>query len=206
RRHAGPTSRASADQRAGRAGGTEPGVAYRLWSKVEHAARRPFADPEIATVDLAGLALEMAVWGTGPADPAVPAVPGVPGTGGGLAFLDPPPPAALADGRGLLSQLGAVDDAGRPTALGRAMADLPLHPRLARMVLGAAALGLGWEACVLASLLEDRDVLRGPPDQLPVDIAERARLIDDPGARHPLADRAAAAGAARRAADLARRS
>src|SRR5213079_3354341 len=58
-----PITKASADQRAGRAGRTEPGVAYRLWSKLEHAARRPFPDPEIATADLAGLALELAVWG-----------------------------------------------------------------------------------------------------------------------------------------------
>jgi ATP-dependent helicase HrpB len=189
--HTGPISRASAEQRAGRAGRTEPGVAYRLWSKVEHAARRPFADPEIATVDLAGLALELAVWGTEPA---------------GLRFLDPPPAAALADARTLLTQLGAVDEGGRPTDLGRAIAELPLHHRLARMVIAAQPLGLGRVACVLAALLEDRDVLRGPPDQLPVDVAERVRLIDDPGARHPLADVGAVRGAARRAAELARRS
>src|SRR5204862_3745207 len=87
----GVNSRASAEQRAGRAGRTEPGVAYRLWSKVEHAARRPFADPEIATADLAGLALELAVWGGGaavtPGDTPEPAVtsgdtPEPPGTSG----------------------------------------------------------------------------------------------------------------------------
>jgi ATP-dependent helicase HrpB len=189
--HTGPISRASAEQRTGRAGRTEPGVAYRLWSKVEHAGRRPFADPEITTVDLTGLALELAVWGSD-AD--------------GLSFLDPPPPAALADGRALLAQLGALDDDGRPTALGREMAELPLHPRLARMVIGARALGLGWEACVLAALLEDRDVLRGRPEELPVDVTERVRLIDDPAARHPAADVAAVRGAARRAVDLARRA
>jgi ATP-dependent helicase HrpB len=189
--HTGPISRASAEQRAGRAGRTGPGVAYRLWSKIEHAARRPFADPEIATVDVAGLALELAVWGSDAGD---------------LAFLDPPPRAALADGRALLVQLGALDGTGRPTALGRDMAELPLHPRLARMVIGARPLGLGWEACVLAALLEDRDVLRGRPDELPTDVGERARLVDDPSARHPAADHAAVRGAARRASDLARRS
>ena len=78
----GPNSRASADQRAGRAGRTEPGVAFRLWSEHEHAARRAFAAPEITTVDLTGLALELARWGTAADD---------------LAFLDPPPPVALAD-------------------------------------------------------------------------------------------------------------
>ncbi|MDQ3898562.1 MAG: ATP-dependent helicase HrpB, partial [Actinomycetota bacterium] len=120
----GPISRASAEQRAGRAGRTEPGVAYRLWSKLEHAARRAHPDPEIATVDLAGLALELAVWGADPAD---------------LAFLDPPPSRALEEGRRLLTFLGALDAEGRrPTAAGRQMAELPLHPRLARMVVGAA--------------------------------------------------------------------
>ena len=186
----GSTSRASADQRAGRAGRTEPGVAYRLWSKMEHAARRPFPDPEIASVDLAGLALELAVWGAEPAR---------------LAFLDRPPARALQEAGRLLSDLGALDDSGRPTAEGRAMAELPLHPRLARMVTGAAPLGLGWTACVLAALLEDRDVLRGAPDEVPVDVAERVRLVADRNARHPRADPPAVQGARRRAGDLARR-
>jgi len=185
--HTGPISRASAEQRAGRAGRTEPGVAYRLWSKLEHGARRPHAAPEIAGVDLAGLALELAVWG---ADPAR------------LAFLDPPPPRALEEARSLLLILGAVDGAGRPTALGRAMADLPLHPRLARMVVA----GAGWTACLLAALLEDRDVLRGRPDDLPADVALRAALVSDPDGRHPLADTGAVRGAARRARELARRA
>ena len=183
----GPVSRASAEQRAGRAGRTGPGVAYRLWSKLEHGTRRPYADPEIASVDLAGLALELAVWG---ADP------------GRLAFLDPPPPRALDEARLLLGLLGAVDSAGRPTPLGRAMADLPLHPRLARMV----AVDRGWTACVLAALLEDRDVLRGRPDELPADVAVRAVLIADPGSRHPLAEAGAVRNAARRARELARRA
>ena len=181
----GPISRASAEQRAGRAGRTGPGVAYRLWSKFEHAARRPHPDPEIAMVDLAGLALELAVWGADPAD---------------LAFLDPPPARALEEARSLLALLGAVDDAGRPTPLGRAMAELPLHPRLARMVVGAG----DRTACVLAALLEDRDVLRGRPDDLPVDVGERVALIA--GGRHPLADTGAVRGAARRADELARRA
>jgi ATP-dependent helicase HrpB len=195
----GPVARSSAEQRAGRAGRLGPGVAYRLWSKLEHAARPPFPQPEIAAVDLAGLALEVAVWGvTGDGD----------GDGAGdLDFLDPPPPRALAEGRALLRELGALDGAGRPTAEGRAMADLPLHPRLARMVTGARPLGAGAArlACVLAALLEERDVLRGRPDDVPVDVAERARLLLDDRARHPAADRGAVAVARRRAADLARR-
>ncbi|HET7718539.1 MAG TPA: ATP-dependent helicase HrpB, partial [Acidimicrobiales bacterium] len=189
--HTGPISRASAEQRAGRAGRTGPGVAYRLWSKLEHAARRPYAEPEIASVDLAGLALELAVWGAEPAQ---------------LSFLDPPPPRALEEARSLLTMLGAVDAGGRPTPLGRAIADLPVHPRLARMVVAAAGEGLGWTACLLAALLEDRDVLRGRPDDLPTDVAERVALIAEPSLRHPHADAGAVRNAARRAAELARRA
>lgn len=182
----GPHSKASADQRSGRAGRTAPGVAYRLWSKMEQAARRPYAEPEIAVVDLAGFALELAVWGAEIDE---------------LSFLDPPPVRSLDEGRALLRMLGALDDGGRPTPEGRAMAELPLHPRLARMMTGAR----GWTACVLAALLEDRDVLRGRPDDVPVDVVERARLLDDRGARHPAMDGGAVASARRRAQELARR-
>jgi ATP-dependent helicase HrpB len=186
-------TKASADQRAGRAGRTEPGVAYRLWSKVEHAARRPFPDPEIATADLSGLALELAVWG-GPA--AVTSE---------LPFLDPPPARPLEEGRHLLRFLGALDADGRPTAAGRAMAELPLHPRLARMVIGAAAAGRGGTACALAALLEERDVLRGRPDEIETDVAVRLWLLVDRDIRHPQADGPAVAAARRRAGELARR-
>jgi ATP-dependent helicase HrpB len=188
-------TKASADQRAGRAGRTEPGVAYRLWSKLEHAARRPFAPPEIASADLAGLALELAVWGSETAS---------------LPFLDPPPPRALEEGRRLLTFLGALDALGRPTTAGRKMAGLPLHPRLARMVVGAVAADRGSTACALAALLEDRDVLRGRPDELETDVATRLRLLVDrtvssPSGRHPHVDGGAVATARRRASELARR-
>jgi len=86
------------------------------------------------------------------------------------------------------------------------MADLPVHPRLARMVVGSVEGGLGWTACILAALLEDRDVLRGRPDDLPTDIAERVRLIGERSARHPSADAGAVRAAARRAGELARRA
>ncbi len=189
----GPASKASADQRAGRAGRLGPGVAVRLWSKVEHAARRPFTDPEIVHADLAGLALELAVWGTDPA---------------GLPFLDAPPARSLDDARELLVELGALDaDAPQvPTGLGREMVDLPLHPRLARMVVGARVHGHAWLACLLAALLEDRDVLRGRPDDLPADVGVRLALLDDPGARHPQVDGRAVHRARDRARDLARRT
>jgi ATP-dependent helicase HrpB len=183
-------TKASADQRAGRAGRTGPGVAYRLWSKLEHAARRPFPDPEIVAADLAGLALELAVWG---------------GAAEALPFLDPPPARALEEGRRLLVSLGALDADGRPTAAGRAMAELPLHPRLARMVVGAVAAGRGGTACALAALLEERDVLRGRPDEIETDVAVRLWLLVDRDVRHPQADGPAVAAARRRAGELARR-
>ncbi len=190
--HTVAASKASAEQRAGRAGRTEPGVAYRLWSKMDHAARRPFAAPEISQVDLAPLVLELACWG----DP----------TGASLRWLDPPPARPLEDGRQLFVLLGALDADGRPTDLGRRMAGLPLHPRLARMVAVAAERGRGFDACVLAALLEERDVLRGQREEVPVDVAERVRLLAEPGARHPLADGRAVRTARERATDLARRA
>jgi len=160
-----PASRASADQRAGRAGRLGPGVAVRLWSKVEHAARPRFEEPEIRQGDLAGLALELAVWGTEPGD---------------LPFLDPPPPRALDEARRLLTDLGALDGDGLPTEAGREMVTLPLHPRLARMLLAARDRGQGWLGCLLAALLEDRDVLRGRPDDVPADVGLRVALLADP--------------------------
>lgn len=190
RLHTGQSSRASADQRAGRAGRTGPGVAYRLWSEWEHANRRPFAPPEIESVDLAGFALELALWGT----PA-----------GDLAFLDAPPARALAEARDLLLELGAIDIDHRVTTTGRAMAELPVHPRLAHMVIAADKRGLGGVACSLAALLEERDVLRGRPEELPASIAERVRLIVDPRSTHPASDRTAVQLVRRRASELRRR-
>ena len=116
-------SRASAEQRAGRAGRLGPGVAYRLWSESEHATRRAWPDPEIVSTDLAGVALELAVWGGAP---------------GELRWLNPPPPAALEAAKELLEELGATGG-GRPTSLGRQLSKLPLHPRLGAMLLAAPA-------------------------------------------------------------------
>ena len=139
-------SKASTDQRAGRAGRTRPGIAYRLWSKMEHAARQPHGDPEIAHVDLADLALELATWGVD--DPA------------DLPFLDQPPRRALGDARALLRMLGAIDEANAVTDAGRDMSGLPLHPRLAHMVVESIVAGRGWVACVAATLLEDEQPLQ----------------------------------------------
>lgn len=142
-------SQAAAEQRRGRAGRLGPGICYRLWSEAEQRALVPQTRPEILEADLAPLALELACWGAG--DPTE------------LAWLDPPPAAALAQARDLLQHLGALDRDGRVTAHGRAMAQLGLHPRLAHMVLRAAEMGLGRLACRMAALLEERDLLRHTP-------------------------------------------
>jgi ATP-dependent helicase HrpB len=184
-------SRASAEQRAGRAGRTAPGVAYRLWSEAEHAARRAWPDPEITTADLAALALELSVWGA----PA-----------GALRWLTPPPPAALAIAGHLLEALGALDG-GRPTELGRRLVELPVHPRLATM-LWAATSADRRTAALLAALLSERDILRSGRDQPPptADVATRLAVIRGDGHDHELSvDRAAVAVVRRRSDELVRR-
>jgi ATP-dependent helicase HrpB len=187
-----PISRASADQRAGRAGRLGPGVTYRLWSKLEHAGRRAHLDPEITQVDLAGLALELAAWGV--RDPMA------------LRWLDPPPARTFAEARRLLRSLDALDDDGVLTDQGRAMAELPLHPRLARMVVAATGIGQGSLACAVAALVEDRDVLRGRPDELPTDLALRVDLVAGSATRLPQTDGRAVDTARRRAHDIAQRA
>ena len=182
------TSRASADQRAGRAGRTEPGVAYRLWSKLEHATRRAHLEAEITQVDLADVALELAAWGTPPSE---------------LRFIDPPPARALQQAHDLLRRLGALDPAGRPTPTGRAMLALPLHPRLARMVVAAADADKSL-ACVIAAILDERDVLRGRADDLPADLALRVRIVCGHD-HHERADRRDVSRIRDRATDIARR-
>lgn len=140
-------SRASAEQRQGRAGRTAPGVCYRAWSEAAQRSLAPTTPPEMASADLAALALELASWGV--ADAAT------------LRWLDPPPAAMLASARDLLRQLGALDHAGRITGHGREMSALPVHPRLAHMLLAAREIDAVPLAARLAALLSDRDVLRG---------------------------------------------
>lgn len=137
----------AAEQRAGRAGRLGPGVCYRLWSAATHRRLRPQRIPEILEADLASLALELAQWGV--ADPAT------------LAWLDPPPSGALAQARTLLTDLEALDDRGRITPTGQALAELPTHPRLAHLLRHGAALGQSAGSADLAALLEERDLLRG---------------------------------------------
>jgi len=135
-------SRANADQRRGRAGRTAPGVCYRLWEEAASGGLRPYAAPEILSADLSGLLLDCALWGV--ADPAK------------LAFLDPPPRAALNEARALLTAIGAIDGEGRITEEGRAIAGLALPPRLARMVIDAAREGEAGIASEVAVVLTER--------------------------------------------------
>lgn len=139
-------SRAAADQRRGRAGRTEPGVCYRLWSEAETASLLPFAEPEIRAADLSGLMLDLAHWGV--ADPAQ------------LAWLDPPPAPAVQEARAMLRAIGALDTEQRITDAGRAIRALPLPPRLARMVLAAAQAGgeAAETAADLAAIIVERGV------------------------------------------------
>jgi ATP-dependent helicase HrpB len=137
-------SQAAATQRAGRAARQGPGVAYRLWEEGGHAGRPAFAPPEILTGDLASLLLRLARRGTG--DP------------GDLAWLDPPPGAAVAAARAALEALGALDGVGRITPLGEAIARLPMAPDHAAAVLHGAAAGVGEAAARLVMLLQERSL------------------------------------------------
>ena len=135
-------SRASADQRRGRAGRTEPGVCYRLWDEAETASLPAFSEPEIRSADLAPLVLDCAEWGV--TDPRT------------LAWLDPPTPAALEAARDELHALGALDAGGRLTDAGRRLRALPLPPRLATMLIEAARTGAEAEAAEIAAVLVER--------------------------------------------------
>jgi ATP-dependent helicase HrpB len=156
-------SRASADQRRGRAGRLAPGVCYRCWAEHEDSHLVARNAPEIANADLAPLALDLAAAGV--SNPLE------------LSWLDPPTPSAYAQAIELLRELDALDANGHLTGRGREMQTLPIHPRLAHMVLGGRARRATHLACDLAALLSERDVLRGvngPPD---ADIASRVDLI-----------------------------
>ncbi|MFP3516936.1 ATP-dependent helicase HrpB [Pseudomonas sp. SIMBA_077] len=138
-------SRASATQRAGRAGRLEPGVCYRLWSEDQHAQLAAYSSAEMLQADLAGLALQLARWGVTPAE---------------LVWLDAPPAASYAQAQHLLERLGALHQQ-KLTPHGEAMAELPAHPRIAHLLLRGQALGLATMACDVAALLGERDIVRG---------------------------------------------
>jgi ATP-dependent helicase HrpB len=143
-------SRAAADQRRGRAGRTEPGVCYRLWDEPQTGSLEAYTRPEILSADLSSFVLDLAQWGV--SDP------------GKLAFLDAPPAAALSEAKALLSELGAIDEAGRITDEGRRLRALPLPPRLARMVVDAAVEGAGEQAVAIAAVLTERGLGGDDPD------------------------------------------
>lgn len=166
-------SRASATQRAGRAGRLEAGACYRLWSEDQHAQLAAYGDAEILQADLAGVALQLARWGVGPEE---------------LAWLDKPPAAAYAQAQDLLQRLGALGRTARGgwqlTAHGQAMAELPAHPRIAHLLLRGHALGLAPLAADLAALLVERDIQRAGAD-----ISTRLGLLDGTAGRHAGAQR-----------------
>lgn len=158
-----PTSRATADQRAGRAGRTAPGRCLRLWTEVEHLRREAHPDPEVRRVDLAGAVLSILRLGF--RDP--------------LAFpwLDAPEPAAVEGAIRTLRLVGAIDEAGEVTAEGRAIAALPLHPRLGRVMLEASRRGVVDRAAGCAAILSERDLF--PPGRTP-DLSRFDRAEDPP--------------------------
>ncbi|WP_088189992.1 ATP-dependent helicase HrpB [Sphingobium sp. Z007] len=137
-------SQASATQRAGRAARQRPGVAYRLWEAAASAGMVPFDPPEILESDLSSLLLDCALWGV--SDP------------GALRWLDPPPAAAVEEARRRLTVLEALDADGRITAHGKALATLPLSPRIAHMLVRAGEMGLAEVAAEVAVLLGERGV------------------------------------------------
>ncbi|MFN0217667.1 MAG: ATP-dependent helicase HrpB [Hyphomicrobium sp.] len=137
-------SRASADQRRGRAGRTTPGMCYRLWSEPETQGLKPFAEPEIKNADLSGLLLDCTEWGAH--DPRT------------LTWLDPPSEGALSATRAGLQAIGALDETGRITQEGRRMRALPLPPRLAHMLVRAGDVGAAQKGAMIAALLVERGV------------------------------------------------
>jgi ATP-dependent helicase HrpB len=149
-------SQASAEQRKGRAGRVGPGICYRLWPEGETRALAAHDEPEIRIADLSSLVLELANWGVSTLD--------------GLPWLEQPPSAAFAQAQDLLRQLGALENSNAITDHGRAMAKLPLHPRLSHMVIAGKNLGAGALAADVAALISERD---GLPRDTSVDVETR---------------------------------
>jgi len=174
-------TRAEATQRAGRAGRVAPGGAYRLWTRGEEGALAAFPPAEIEAADLSGLALDLALWGAAPAD---------------MPFLTQPNAKSFSEAQSLLRLLGALDPGGLITEHGRALAALPLHPRLGHMLTIA-----GRDAAPLAALMADRDPL---PRGAPVDLTLRLAALEDPKGfanRYPFTPNRAALARVRTEAD-----
>lgn len=156
-------SKASADQRRGRAGRLAPGRCYRVWNEVEHSYLPESNTPDIRQSDLAPLALELAVWGVRDSDE--------------LSWLDTPPSGPFQQGRELLQQLGALDAGGAVTSHGRQMAELGLHPRLSHLLLIGKEMGHGALACRLAVLLQERDIISGTEAAADSDVRTRVERL-----------------------------
>lgn len=176
-------SQASSDQRAGRAGRTQPGVCLRLWMEREQRGLSADTEPEIRRVDLAGPVLELLCWG----ESDVNAFP----------WFEAPRPEAVAQALSLLSMLGAIDD-GQPTDLGRQMVQLPVHPRLARLLIAGHRFGVADRAAWMAALLTERDPFErpdftrrpgslGPAHYSFSDVLDRVQALED-FSRHGRAD------------------
>jgi ATP-dependent helicase HrpB len=164
-----PVSRASAEQRAGRAAREGPGTVYRCWSRADHDRLPAHAEPEVATADLTGFVLELACWGT-------------PG-GRGLTLLDPPPAASLEVAQQVLAELGAVRPDGTVTPRGRALAAAGTHPRLARALLDGAPVVGARRAAEIVAVLSDGDLGRAGDDLAQVLRALRRRSDRSASAR-----------------------
>lgn len=159
-----PVSRASADQRRGRAGRLGPGVCYRLWDEAENHGLRAAATPEILETDLLPLVLDLRALGAEPEE---------------LRWLDPPPPGPWGAALDLGERLGLLDAAGALTPIGRRALDLPLHPRLGRMILAAAGNADSLQrGAALAALLEEGDPLRRNRKENDPDLHLRLDLIE----------------------------
>ena len=157
-------SRASADQRRGRAGRLGPGLCYRLWTSAEDRGLIPHSEPEITSADLSSMALELAKWGVKDVSD--------------LAWMTEPPAGLMGQANDLLQNLGAIDTDRNITPLGLKMVRLPLHPRLARMIIKANEIGESDLACDLAAFLSDRDFLKSDRDAPNSDIRSRLEILN----------------------------
>ncbi|MCD4720100.1 MAG: ATP-dependent helicase HrpB [Desulfobacula sp.] len=157
-------SKASADQRRGRSGRTKPGKCYRLWSEYDHQSLKAYTKPEILSIDLTGVALELAAWGV--SDPRQ------------LKWLDPPEEKSFEQAKDLLKTLGALDGQGQITSYGKKMSSAGLHPRLAHMIIKASEKGHGFLACRIAAFLNERDFIVFDHKALDPDIRLRLEIID----------------------------
>ena len=159
----GAISKASADQRAGRAGRTQPGICLRLWPEAAHRARSDFELPEIRRVDLAGAVLQVLCW----IEPDLTRFP----------WFESPPPGAVDRALNLLRMLGAADETA-VTSLGRTIASLPVHPRLGRLLVEGRRRGDFPRAALAAALLSERDPFTRSPERRRASITSRSDILD----------------------------